>query len=347
MRPMFKSWSETNKEAERFLKPDLGLRGWDELTKGEKDKIWHYLKFYFFDIQTTAHYSEIPYEYKFYGYDYKFYGNLPKEREYKKRAIIESISYLNENYKARSFAETFLKNPGLDSACYDFYNIFMNQTEAVVMELLSAYAKFLYYVTKNDCSIYIDKSKNESEEDFLQRKIEAEYKFFDSFSKRLNDVFLQFGIKYYLTRGGFVPRQEEKIINEIYEPVLSCLSHPKWKDVNKILSDAFDEYKKNTSQGYSNCVTNTVSSIEAFLQIVVNGKTGKGEISKLITEAQKKKLIPDDFFTQKIFENLESVLARQRAETGIAHPKKEYANEKNARLMLNLAMIFFHHCIQR
>jgi len=340
---MFKFWSETNKESERFLKPDLGLRGWDDLSVKEKDKIWHYLKWYFFDAQTRGRYdilSDVNVKERFYE-NYENYN----EKEYKQKTIITSIYYLDENYKARSFAETFLKNPNLNTACYDFYNIFMNQTEAVVMELLSVYAKFLYEFTKNDNHIY--KSKNESEEDFLQRKIEAEYKFFDSFRKRLNDVFLQFGIKYYLTRNEFILRQEEKIIKEIYEPVLSCLSHPKWKEVSKILSDAFDEYRENTPQGYSNCVTNIVSAIQAFLQIVVNEKTSKGEISKLIPEAQKKKLIPDDFFTQKIFENIESILARQRKETGIAHPKKEYANEKNARTMLNLAMIFFQHCIQK
>ena len=34
-------------------------------------------------------------------------------------------------------------------------------------------------------------------------------------------------------------------------------------------------------------------------------------------------------------------------DSGIAHPKKEYANERNARTILNLSMIFFQHCIQK
>jgi hypothetical protein len=310
---MFKFFSETNKEAKRFLKPDLGLKGWNDLSTNEKDKIWHHLKRYFFDIQKIERYDRR----ELYPYEIRGYAN---HMEYKQNAIVKSIAHLNENYKAKSFAENYLKNPNSYAAFCDFYHIFMNQEEFVVMELLSAYAKFL--LSQND-------------------------KFFDDFSERLNDVFLQFGIKYHLTKDGFIPRQEEKIIEGIYEPVLSCLRDPKWKEVSKILSDAFDEYIKNTPQGYSNCVTNTVSAIQAFLQIIVNGKTGKGEISRLIPEAQKRKLIPDDFFTKKIFENLESIFARERAETGIAHPKTEYANEKNARTMLNLAMIFFQHCIQK
>jgi len=317
---MFKFFSETNREAERFLKPDLGLRSWNDLSTDEKDKIWHHLKQYFFvDIQKVERYERRePYLYEI----RRSYADRVGYMEYRRNAIVivKSIVYLNEKYKAKSFAENYLKKPDLDAACCDFYHIFMNQEEFVVIELLSFYAKFLL---SQGC------------------------KFFDGFRERLNDVFLQFGIKYHLTRDGFIPRQEEKIIEEIYEPVLSCLRDPKWKEVSKILSDAFDEYRKNTPQGYSNCVTNTVSAIQAFLQIIVNEKTGKGEISKLIPEAQKRKLIPDDFFTKKIFVNLESILARERSDNGTAHPKKEYANEKNARTMLNLAMIFFQHCIQK
>lgn len=46
---MFKLWSETNLEAKKVLEPDLGLRGWNDLNSDDKDKIWHYLEWYFFD----------------------------------------------------------------------------------------------------------------------------------------------------------------------------------------------------------------------------------------------------------------------------------------------------------
>lgn len=315
---MFKLWSEINTDSKESLNPDLGLRNWGDLKPEEKQKIWHYLDWYFFDAQIKEQYGMMGgVEKRF----YEFYGEY-REKEYKQKAIHKSILYLNENYKAKSFADSYLKNPNLNTACYDFHNIFMNQNEVVVMELLSAYAKFLYEFTKNDAYI-------------------------DNLLSRINDVFLQFGIKYHLTRDGFVPRQDEKIIEEIYEPVLDCLSDPKWKEVNTLLADTFLEYRKNTPQAYSNCVTNTVSTVQAFLQIIVNGKTGRGDISKLIPEAQKKNLIPNDTFTVQIFSNIESVLARERQETSIAHPKKQYANEKNARLVLNLAMVFFQHCIQK
>src|SRR3989338_8944872 len=326
---MFRLWSETDPRAKKILTPDLGLRSWDDLSEEEKDKIWHYMEQHFFDREIR---EEGPvYERKRY---YKFYGGY-KEVEYKQGTVLITINTLNENCKARAYADTFLKNRSLNAACYDFAQIFLKQTETVVMEMLSIYAKFYYEITKKD--VHVWKEEDEQEDSFIKRKIEAEHGYFDDFADRLNDVFLQFGIKYHLTRDGFVPRQDEKIIKEIYEPVLSYLSDPKWKEVNNLLSDAFTDYRKNTPQGYSSCVTNVVSAIQAFLQITVNGKTGKGEISNLIQDAQKKALIPGDFFTTTIFDRLESILARERQETSTAHPKKQYANEKNARLVMNLA----------
>jgi len=338
---MFKLWSENNKQAKDFLKPDLGLRSWNDLDQEEKNKIWHYLVWYFFDAQIKKQYGMGGAAKEF----YEFYGEY-KEKEYKQKTIYETILYINENFKARSFADTYLKNPSLNSACYDFYNIFIGQDEPVAMELLSIYAKTFYEFTKNDGYIY--KSEKETKKDFLQRKIKTEFKFFDSFSKRINDVFLQFGIKYYLTRDGFMPRQDVKIMKEIYEPVLSYFSDKKWEKVNEILSDAFSDYRKNTPQGYSNCITHTVSALQAFLQILVNGKIGSSDgIRNFIKQAQEKELISTDKFSSEIFKNIESVLMRERGKTGDAHPKQEYANEKNARTMLNLAMIFFQHCIQK
>mgnify|MGYP000226891872 CR=1 FL=1 len=337
----FKLWSELNPKAKKELKPDFGLRSWNSLSSDEKYKIWKYLEWYFFDKDIKTKYKGY-YPLRKIHY-YKFFGE-PQENEKKKKRIYFSIADLNHKYKAKSYAKNFLEDNTLNSACHDFYEIFMNQDENVVMELLSLYSLLLIPERAKGT---IHKKEGESEEEYNQRLENWRWEEFDKFRKDLNEVFTDFGINLYLTRQGFAPRQEEKIIKEIYEPVLNYLSHSKWTEVSKILSDAFDEYRKNTPQGYSNCVTNVISAIQAFLQIVVNGKTGKGEISKLIPIAQKKKLIPDDFFTQKIFDNLESVFARQRQETGIAHPKKQYANEKNARLMLNLAMVFLQHCIQK
>lgn len=338
---MFKLWSELDPKVKKELKPDFGFRNWNSLKEDEKYKIWKYLEKYFFDKDIKTKYQDWGGK----SYYYRFYGKVNSDQQKRKRRRISiSIEALNRMYKAKSYARNFLENGTLNSACCDFYEIFVTQDGYVVMELFSLYSKVLIIERADET---ISKEEDEKEQEYQRRLQNWKWEDFDEFREDLNEVFTDFGINLYLTRQGFMPRQEGKIVREIYEPVLSYLSDPRWKEVSKLLSDSFNEYRKNSSQGYSNSVTNTVSTIQAFLQIVVNGKTGKGEISKLIPEAQKENLIPNDFFAQKIFANIESILARQRQETGIAHPKKEYASEKNARIMLNLAMIFFQHCIQR
>ncbi|MEO0132380.1 MAG: hypothetical protein ABIK73_05575 [candidate division WOR-3 bacterium] len=309
----FKLWSESNPKVKKKLKPDLGLRRWNNLSIGEKEKIWQYLKQYFFKWNpSVAYYVSV-------GARFQFYGTT-SEKQLKLKLIESSIKELNDKYKVNCYAPTYLENPELEeAACVDFYTIFIKQDENVVLELLSIYSK---------------------------QALIADPSYFDAFANQLNSVFRDFGLNICLARQGFIPRQEEKITKEIYEPVLKILAHPQWSRVNEILIDAFNEYRKNTPQSYSNCITNAIAALEAFLQIITYGKTGQGKISHLITEAQKKNLIPNDYFTQKIFDNIEAIIARERQETGIAHPKKEYANEKNARLVLNLIIVFIQHCLQ-
>ena len=337
---MFKLWSETKKEARDELSPDFGFRSWEELSNDDKYIIWKYVDRHFFkkdECRQTFSYGNRSCNYEFFG-DYNETNN-------KLTRVIDSISYLNLRNKAKSYARNFLEDRKFNSACKDFYEIFSTQSENVVFELLSLYSRCIILERSEK-----EPNRNEKENDnkFKRRTFEWKWEIFDEFTEDLNEVFLQFGIKYYLTRSGFIPRQDNKIIEEIYKPTLDYLSDKKWKKVNEILSDAFSDYRKNTPQGYSNCVTHTVSALQAFLQILVNGEIGSSDgIKSFIKQAQEKKLIPTDKFSSEIFKNIESILMRERGKTGDAHPKKEYANEKNARTMLNLTMIFFQHCIQK
>lgn len=336
---MFKLWSEIKKEAQNELSPDFGFRSWDVLSSDDKYLIWKYLEWHFFgkdELNQDFSYGNRQCNYKFFG-DYD-------EKDNKLTRVVDSISLLNLKYKARSYARNFLEDNKFNSACHDFYEIFSKQSENVILELLSLYSK-LVILERNEREPR--RTAEESDDGFKKRTLEWRWEEFDKFAENVNEVFIQFGIKYYLTKDSFIPRQDIRIMKEIYEPVLNYLSNSKWKQVNGLLEDSFTEYRKNTPQGYSNSVTNTISAIQAFLQILNNGETGKGNISQLITEAQKRGLLENDAFTKKIFDNVESIFAKERQETSIAHPKKEYATEKNARTMLNLAMIFFQHCIQK
>jgi len=336
---MFKLWSEIKKEAKGELSPDFGFRDWKDLSSDDKYLMWKYLEWHFFkkdELRQDFSYGNRRCNHEFFG-DYD-------EKDNKLTRVVNSIQIINLKYKAKSYARNFLEDSKFNSACHDFYEIFSTQSVNVVLELLSLYAR-LIILERNDREPR--RNENESDNEFKKRTLEWRWEVFDRFSEDLNEVFIQFGVKYYLTRVSFVPRQDSKIMEEIYKPVLDYLSDNKWKEVNNLLEDSFSEYRKNTPQGYSNSVTNTISAIQAFLQILNNGKTGKGNISQLIIEAQKKGLIGNDSFTKQIFDNVESIFAKERQETSTAHPKKEYSTEKNALTMLNLAMIFFQHCIQK
>lgn len=310
---MFKFWSVTQPDAMKELHPDLGLRDWDELSIDEKDKIWHYLKNFFVSGDENLR-------------------------------TFFAVYCLNENHKYRSYGKHFLHDQSPKSARMDFEHIFRNESQHVLFELISCFCRAIL-VERSDKTIW--KGDKESEEKYKSRLNEWRYEDFDKFAERLNDVLEHFGINVELARQGFIPRQDKRITKEIYEPVLQFLSNEEWKPVSRDLRDAFRDYQLKTVDGYSSCITHTISAVEAFLQIVLYGETGKGTLGGLIPEAQKKNLIPRDTFTGQIFKNMEAIFARERKETGDAHPKKEYANERNARTLLNLAMVFLQHCIQK
>lgn len=327
MKHEFKIWSKSNPGAIKNICPNLGLREWYDLNSDEKQKIWkHFSNKSWFTI--SAH-------------------------------IYHVVNALNDKYKRKSFGERILEHGGphlyegqypyhnqkffnnccLEEALKDFLNIFLYQNQDVVYELLSIYAMFCIDFTTLD---NIDKAKNKQEQDNIKNNA---FKKIDDFKDDFNDLFEQFNLNVVLTRQGIVFRQDSKITDEIYQPVLTYLSGKKWNSVNRDLSDAFTEFQKKTPQGYSACITHSVSSVQAFLQILVSGETGKGEINQLIAKARSENKIPTDLFTEKIFKDIESILMAERQKTGNPHPKKEYANEKNAKLLLNLVMIFMQHCI--
>jgi hypothetical protein len=307
----FKFWSKTKPDAFKELHPTLGCRSWDELSTEEKDNIWHYLKNYFLAENFRTFFA---------------------------------IYCLNENHKYRSYGKYFLHEQTDQNARMDFEHIFRNESQNVLLELLSCFSRVILTERSGKA---LNKFENETEEEYKDRVNEYRHVDFDKFAERVNDVFEHYGINILLTRQGFIPRQDDKITKKIYIPVLQFLSTESWAPVNRDLRDAFKTYQEKTSQSYSNSITHAVAALQAFLQILANGKTGGSEgINSLMKKAQEKNLIPTDKFSSTIFKNIDSILMRERGKTGDAHPKQEYANEKNARLVLNLVMVFIQHCIQ-
>lgn len=325
MKSLFKLWSSNNPDAANNICPDLGMREWNNLKPDEKSKIWAY----FFS---------------------KGWFN-------KSNHVFYTIEALNECYKRKSYGQNLLEHGGphfgtrsyggpsyfesccLETTLNDFQHIFLKENQDVVYEMLSL---FVLWSIDTSSIQNIDESDDESRKDEI---VNRAYKRADNFAADFNDIFEQFSLNVILTRNGIVFRQDKKITEDIYVPVLSYLSGKKWSPVNRDLSDAFRKFQEKTPQGYSSCITHAISALQGFLQILVHDKTGKGDFSDLIPEAQKKEVIPSDAFSTKIFKDIQSILMQKRQESGDPHPKEEYANERSAKLVLNLIMIFIQNCI--
>lgn len=302
----FKLWSDANADAKSFLWPDLKLVAWGDLADDDKKKIWLYLtnKGWFARDALT----------------------------------IETIDILNETTKRHSFARRYLDHGGphtdekwggngmakfyraccLDIALDDFEDIFRRKEDDVVLQLLSFYVHLL-----QDRPSY--------------------HKSFADFKKDFNDISFQFGLKVKMADEGFIPRQDERITETIWTPTLKLLAPKKWEPVNRDLRDALIEYQKGTPEGYSGCITHVASALQAFLQITIEGKTGKGDISALFAEAIKRDLIANDSTSIEMAKAVVSALMKERQHSGDAHPKKVYANEQSALLALNLTFVLLQH----
>ena len=243
-----------------------------------------------------------------------------------------AILKFSNDHKARRFCAYLLAHGGphiyvgnrreccANVVHMDAKHIFMIENQDVVYELLSYYANEV--IKQKGVEIYLN------------------------FVKFFNDLSNQFGLNILLSESGLILRQDPKIVSQIYEPTLRYLSDDKWKVVNREFSDSFSDYLKNTPEGFSSSITHTVSGVQAFLQILVNDEVGKGDISKLLATGIQKKIIPNDAFSAKILKDITSILMQERQSKSDSHPKEEYGNEKVARLLLNLSMVFMQHCLQ-
>ncbi len=314
---MFKLWSELDSDARKELMSDFQYRKWGELTEVEKVRFWKFSEDVFFPLRLLKNYGE-------------YVNDIEFNEHRNKGFIFHSIFWLDEKYKMKVYAEDFNQNQTDYAAFCDFYNIVTMQDGHIILELLSLFA----YAVLTNCQ---------------QRKLselnEDDYVYFDECASTLNRLFFEFKLDYHLTRIGFMPRQEMKILQGVYEPVINHLSNPKFERISVVLRDAFLEYGSNTPNGYSSCITHCIAVVEGFLQIIVYGSIGKGTLTDLFKDGQKKKLIPDDTFTQGVINVFISVMQKERKTTGDAHIKEDYTTERNAKLIMNLSMIFIQHCI--
>jgi hypothetical protein len=87
----FQRFSQTNKEALTILKPDLGLKTWNDYSKIQRNNIWRYLETFFFDPEPQSEYDSHAAQYV---QVYPFYGQ-GSERVYIQERILYAVRTLN------------------------------------------------------------------------------------------------------------------------------------------------------------------------------------------------------------------------------------------------------------
>lgn len=229
----------------------------------------------------------------------------------------------------------------MKAALLDFEHIFMQEkSDALVYHMLS---KFL--------SCYIDgfnynRAKEAKTEKERKENIASAFRKFDNLANCFNHIFEQFSVNQLVTRNGFVPRQDEKIMEKIYTPTLAALSDPKWKAVSNDLAAMFEDYR---AENYPEVITKAHMAIQRFLQIIVGeeGKNSKGEVGRLFQDAKDKGLVPVNRFTEPLINVVNSFIVSERATNSTAKPAMKDTTASDALLVMNLVMIFLQHSLQK
>lgn len=322
--PKFLLYGEKDPRIEESIQPRIALRRWGELNATDKKKALQYM----INNGWLNDYSD---------------------------NILHTIEYLNHHFlricpgnnlhqippKSNTGRWGVNESERKEAANNDFKHIFLNdESDAIVLRMLTRLAHS--YIDGNFYSL----AEKQDDEEHREELIITAFKEFDRLTNCLNHIFEQFSVNQILTRNGLVPRQDEKITEEIYIPTLDILCDPKWRTVSENLAKMFEDYR---DQNYSEAITKAHSTVQRFLQILVGleGKSGKGEVGKLFGKAKQEGIIPVNRFTEPLIGVIQGFISSERANRSTAKPSLKDANSTDALLMMNIVMVFLQHCLQK
>ena len=259
--------------------------------------------------------------------------------------ILRTIKFLNKNYLRKLYGRNLHRCNGelhfkyVQAAIEDFSIIFLTERSDVVLFMLSVFAK---YLIDEDYIHQAVRSNNNKER---KQCIEWAFTKFDKLQNCLNHIFDQFFINQMLTRNGFIPRQDKKILDQIYTPTIKCLSDPKWSLVDNDLKSMFQDYSNGD---YQETITKAHSVLHRFLQIYLNkgNKNTKGELGKLFQEFKRNSVMSDNTFVTKIIDAVQSLVSSERATKSTAKPASKNVTFSDALLVMNAVMIFLQYCLK-
>ena len=315
--PRFKLFSESYPEIIEHIQQQPPLRQWSDIDVEEKQNMLNELV-------------------------------ITKVLKDNSRPVLASVAHLNRKYllvrpgKYLYKHQAFLDRDPLgenSAARKDFEEIFVHaDSQGLVFEMLSMFAK---------CFIngyYLDLAKNAKNDEHRAQYIQSAYSDFERLKWHLDNIFGQFGVNMSLTRNGFVPVVDEKILDEIYQPVLRVLSDPKWEMVNADMREMFDSYHV---QEYPEVIAKASNIVQRYLQVLVGEeKNVKGGFGKLFELAKRKGITSDHPFTNRIINAIESFISEERANKSSAKPSKKQPTSSDALITMHVVMVFLQHCLQ-
>ncbi len=323
--PKFLLYGECDPKIESSIQPQLVLRNWGNLSNEEKQIAFQQIKnngwidLYSKEILQTIEYLNNVFLRQCPG---RYLHALQPERDYHRGG------YGNESERVRA-------------AIMDFQHIFLQEkSDAMVFRMLSKFAES--YIDGFNYRRAIETENKEERKKFIDEAFSK----FDNLANCLNHIYEQFAINQIVTRNGFVPRQDSKIIDEVYTPTLSILADPKWKSVSSDLAQMFDDYRE---ENYAEAITKAHRAVQRFLQILVGeeGKNAKGEVSKLFQKAKEDGIIITNRFIEPFVSIIQGFITSERATNSTAKPAIKDATASDALLMINMVMVFLQHCLQK
>lgn len=194
--PNFTLYGESTPGFDSSVQPLLALRNWSDITSSERKTA----------LQQLVN-----------------KGWIDSSRE-----ILRTVSYLNETYlrvcpgknlhairPERGSQGSNYKQQ--DAAVKDFYQIFSNESDPLVLRMLSKLAQC--YID----GYYLQLAADSTNKNKRSENLEEAFSKFDRFANCINHIFEQYAINQMLTRNGFVPRQDDKIDSSVYAPTLAAL----------------------------------------------------------------------------------------------------------------------------
>src|SRR3990167_3357152 len=323
--PKFLLYGEDDPKVESNIQPQLALRNWANLSDEEKQIAFQQLK----NSGWVDSYS---------------------------REILQTIEYLNNAFLRQCPGRHLHavqpqrdhyhggygnESERMKAAITDFQHIFLREkSDAMVFRMLSKFAES--HIDHSD-----HRRANEAQDDVERKKLVDEaFNKFDRLANCLNHIFEQFAVNQLVTRNGFVPRQDDKITEKVYTPTLSILADPRWKSVSTDLALMFEDYRE---ENYAEPITQAHRAVQRFLQVLVGeeGKSGKGEVGKLLQKAKEDGVIPVNRFTEPLVSVIQGFITSERATNSTAKPTMKETTASDALLMMNVVMVFLQYCLQK